>query len=156
MVCIRKKLSNGFATFWSGQSAPRARSHHQADHGRLEELAVLEGRKPVAKGRCWCHRPRWDRGPRPHVRTRRLTAASLKFPYSPCLQQNCIARLSLRHVCIYAPGGTRMVGAVLVDAGTDEEGLLSVSVVSSLNDLGGRDAEPPKLGGAVTATVHPN
>ena len=42
----------------------------------------LKGENQLPQGRRRCHLPERDRGPRPHVRPRRLTAASPKFPHS--------------------------------------------------------------------------
>ena len=58
------------------------RPRSQAGDGRLEDLAPLERREPIAQGRRRCHLPRRDRGPRPNVRPRRLTAASPNFRHS--------------------------------------------------------------------------
>lgn len=43
---------------------------------------VAKRRKPVAQGRRRCHLPRWRRGPRPTIKSRRLTAVSPKIQHS--------------------------------------------------------------------------
>ena len=77
--------------FDTGRCVPRGHSRRprhadglQAGDGGLEDLAAPERREPVAQGRRRCHLPRRDRGHRPHVTPRRLTAASPKFPHSSC------------------------------------------------------------------------
>jgi len=43
---------------------------------------VAKRRKPVAQGRRRCHLPRWRRGPRPTIKSRRLTTVSPKIQHS--------------------------------------------------------------------------
>ena len=80
----RERLRNGPPQ--DGQDQGRAVAHHrpadgvQARHGRLEDLAAAERREPVAQGRRRCHLQGRDRGHRPPVRPRRLTAPVTQIP----------------------------------------------------------------------------
>jgi len=54
----------------------------QADHGSSQDLAAVEGRKPVAEGRCRCHLPQRRRGDRRAKTKRRLKTPSPSFAHS--------------------------------------------------------------------------